>query len=116
MGAGQQQVLARGRFSESQQREVVVMNLPLVQCIARRIRYRLPSEVLLEDLVNDGVLGLMDAVQKFDPSKNVQMECYARLRIRTAILDSLRQGDWGPACCAGWRGGTSRQSQIVRRV
>ncbi|MGH9712173.1 MAG: sigma-70 family RNA polymerase sigma factor [Candidatus Acidiferrales bacterium] len=85
-----------GRLSRSQREEFVVLNLPLVHFIARQIRYRLPPEVLLEDLVNDGVLGLMDAAQKFDPGRNVQMECYARFRIRGAILDSLRRSDWGP--------------------
>jgi RNA polymerase sigma factor for flagellar operon FliA len=88
------------------------MNLPLVQCIARQIRYRLPPEVLLEDLVHDGVLGLMDAVQKFDPGKNVQMECYARFRIRGAILDSLRQGDWGPRSLR--RMGRNLQQAVLR--
>jgi RNA polymerase sigma factor for flagellar operon FliA len=96
MGTVRQTVLATVECSELHRDEFVVTNLPLVVCIARQIRYRLPPEVLLEDLVNDGVLGLMDAVRKYDPRKKVEIECYARFRIRGAILDSLRQGDWGP--------------------
>ena len=96
MGTLQQPVTAAFESSDLQRNEFVVTNLPLVVGIARQIRYRLPPEVLLEDLVNDGVLGLMDAVRKYDPRKKVEIECYARFRIRGAILDSLRQGDWGP--------------------
>jgi len=96
MGTIQQSVAATVERSELLRDEFVVTNLPLVVCIARQIRYRLPPEILLEDLVHDGVLGLIDAVRKYDPRKKVQIECYARFRIRGAILDSLRQGDWGP--------------------
>jgi RNA polymerase sigma factor for flagellar operon FliA len=70
--------------------------LPEVRYIARRIRDRLPSHVQFDDLLHAGILGLIDAVDKFDPSKNVQLKSYARFRIRGAILDSLRQLDWSP--------------------
>src|SRR5207302_1452236 len=49
-----------------------------------------------DDLVHAGILGLIDAIDKFDPAKNVQLKSYARFRIRGAILDSLRDLDWGP--------------------
>src|SRR5271154_4540425 len=71
-------------------------NLPEVRYIARRIHDRLPSHVPFDDLVHAGILGLIDAVDKFDASKNVQLKSYARFRIRGAILDSLRQMDWSP--------------------
>jgi RNA polymerase sigma factor for flagellar operon FliA len=71
-------------------------NLPDVRCIARRIRDRLPSHVQFDDLVHAGMLGLIDAVDKFDPRKSVQLKSYAHFRIRGAILDSLRQLDWSP--------------------
>jgi RNA polymerase sigma factor for flagellar operon FliA len=71
-------------------------NLPEVRYIARRIHDRLPSHVPFEDLVHAGILGLIDAVDKFDPAKNVLLKSYARFRIRGAILDSLRQMDWSP--------------------
>src|SRR5256885_13883168 len=70
-------------------------NLPEVRYIARRIHDRLPSHVSFDDLVHAGILGLIDAVDKFDPAKNVQLKSYARFRIRGAIIDSLREMDWG---------------------
>jgi RNA polymerase sigma factor for flagellar operon FliA len=71
-------------------------NLAEVRYIARRIHDRLPSHVPFDDLVHAGIVGLIDAVDKFDPRKNVQLKSYARFRIRGAILDSLRQMDWSP--------------------
>src|SRR5262249_59882825 len=71
-------------------------NLPEVRYIARRIHDRLPSHVPFDDVVHAGILGLIDAVDKFDPTRNVQLKSYARFRIRGAILDSLRQMDWSP--------------------
>src|SRR5476649_1114249 len=67
-----------------------------VKYIARRIHDRLPQHVSLDDLIQAGVVGLLDAVDKFDPSKNTQLKTYAKFRIRGAILDSLRDCDWGP--------------------
>src|SRR5215813_6831556 len=81
-------------FDERQ--HLLTENLPEVRYIARRIHDRLPSHVSFEDLVHAGILGLIDAVDRFDPSKNVQLKSYARFRIRGAILDSLRQLDWSP--------------------
>jgi RNA polymerase sigma factor FliA len=71
-------------------------NLPEVRYIARRIHDRLPPHVPFDDLLHAGILGLIDAIDKFDPSRNVQLKSYARFRIRGAILDSLRQMDWSP--------------------
>lgn len=80
---------------EERQR-LLAENLPEVRYIARRIHDRLPSHVPFDDLVHAGILGLIDAVDKFDPQKNVQLKSYARFRIRGAILDSLRELDWSP--------------------
>jgi RNA polymerase sigma factor FliA len=81
---------------DAQREQLLLAHLPQVQYIARRIHDRLPPQVLLEDLVHAGILGLMDAVRKYDPTKNVQLKHYAEFRIRGAILDSLRQVDWSP--------------------
>ena len=79
-----------------ERQRLVLENLTEVRYIARRIHERLPSHVLFSDLVQAGILGLIDAVDKFDPQKNVQFMSYARFRIRGAILDSLRLMDWAP--------------------
>jgi RNA polymerase sigma factor FliA len=78
------------------QDEMVVEHLPLVRFIARRIHERLPQHVLLEDLFSAGVVGLMDASNKFDSSKDAKFSTYAQFRVRGAILDYLRSLDWAP--------------------
>jgi len=83
-------------YDDAQRQRIVLEHLAQVRYIARRIHDRLPPQVPLEDLVHAGVLGLLDAVRKYDPSKNVQLKHYAEFRIRGAILDSLRQVDWSP--------------------
>ena len=82
--------------SESERESILLEQLPQVRYIARRIHERLPRHVPLEDLVHAGVLGLIDALHKFDHSKHVQFGSYAKFRIRGAILDSLRELDWSP--------------------
>jgi RNA polymerase sigma factor for flagellar operon FliA len=75
--------------------ELVMQELSQVYYIAARIRERLPQHVELEDLVNAGVIGLLEASRNFDSSKNAQFKAFAKFRIRGAILDSLRESDWG---------------------
>ena len=80
----------------SEQERILLEHLPIVRFLARRIHERLPQHVDIEDLVSAGVVGLMDAFTKFDPTKKVQFRSYAQFRIRGAILDSLRTLDWSP--------------------
>lgn len=80
----------------AERERLLLEHLPQVRYIARRIHERLPAQVLLEDLVQAGVVGLIDALHKYDPSRNAQLGTYARFRIRGAILDSLRALDWSP--------------------
>jgi RNA polymerase sigma factor for flagellar operon FliA len=74
---------------------LLLENLVEVQFIARRIHRRVPSHVSFDDLFHAGILGLINAIDKFDAQKNVQLKSYARFRIRGAIMDSLRKLDWG---------------------
>jgi RNA polymerase sigma factor for flagellar operon FliA len=74
---------------------LILEQLPQVHYIAARIRERLPQNVAFEDLVSAGVLGLIEAINNFDPSKAVQFKTFAKFRIRGAIVDSLRELDWG---------------------
>jgi RNA polymerase sigma factor for flagellar operon FliA len=73
---------------------IVLGHLPLVKAIAIRVHENLPVHVDLDDLIHAGVLGLFDAVTKYDSGKNVAFHAYAKHRIKGAILDSLRQLDW----------------------
>ena len=74
----------------------MIEHLPIVRLIARRIHERLPPHVPIEDLYSAGVLGLLDAFGRFDPSMQVKFRSFAQFRIRGAILDSLRTLDWSP--------------------
>lgn len=91
-----QSVSIRRRQEVSQQvrDQIVLDHLPLVKAIAIRVHESLPVHVDLDDLIHAGVLGLFDAVIKYDTSKNVAFHSYAKHRIKGAILDSLRQMDW----------------------
>ena len=75
---------------------VLLEHMPIVRYIARRIHERLPQHLEMEDLVGAGMVGLIDAFNKFDSAKNIQFRTYAQFRIRGAILDSLRTLDWSP--------------------
>ncbi len=75
---------------------LILEHLPQVRLIARRIQERLPDNVALEDLISSGVIGLISAIDHFDPAHNVKLKTYAEYKIRGAILDSLRGLDWAP--------------------
>lgn len=83
-------------LAPEERQRLLLENLAEVDQVARRIHVRLPRHVLINDLIQEGVVGLIDAVEKYDPAKNVRLRSYARFRIRGAILDSLRELDWGP--------------------
>src|SRR5713101_8029402 len=84
-------------WQDKEERDRILLEqLPQVRYLARRIHERLPRHVPLEDMVHAGVIGLIDALGKFDQSKHVQFSSYAKFRIRGAILDSLRELDWSP--------------------
>jgi RNA polymerase sigma factor for flagellar operon FliA len=84
----------RKRISLEVRDQIVLDHLSLVKAIAIRVHENLPVHVDLDDLIHAGVLGLFDAVTKFDEAKNVAFQSYAKHRIKGAILDSLRQLDW----------------------
>ncbi len=76
--------------------ELILEHLPQVKLIARRIHERLPVSVSLDDLISTGVIGLIAAIDRYDPSHDVKLKTYAEYKIRGAILDSLRGLDWAP--------------------
>ena len=83
-------------MNPAERERLLTDHLPDVRHIAQRIHDRLPVQVPLEDLVHAGIIGLIEAVDRFDPSKDTQLGTYAKFRIRGAILDSLRATDWSP--------------------
>lgn len=76
--------------------EIIIEYAPLIKFIAQKIASRLPSNIELDDLISCGVIGLMDAIQKFDPTRDNKFKTYAEFRVRGAILDELRAQDWVP--------------------
>jgi RNA polymerase sigma factor for flagellar operon FliA len=88
-------VRKRPRLTQEEERDQIVLDhLPLVKAIAIRVHENLPLHVDLDDLIHAGVLGLFDAVLKYDDNKNVAFHAYAKHRIKGAILDSLREMGW----------------------
>ena len=84
-------------FVTPQEREQLILeHLPQVKLIARRIHERLPGSVSLDDLISNGVLGLISAIDRYDSAHDVKLKTYAEYKIRGAILDSLRGLDWAP--------------------
>jgi RNA polymerase sigma factor for flagellar operon FliA len=78
-------------------RDALVMDcLPLVKYIAYRIANRVPSHIDVDDLINSGIIGLINAAERFEPGRNVKFKTYAEQRNRGEILDSLRGMDWVP--------------------
>jgi RNA polymerase sigma factor for flagellar operon FliA len=76
--------------------KMILDHMPQVRLIARRIYEKLPCNVNLEDLVSAGTVGLITAIDRFDPTQGVKLKTYAEYKIRGAILDSLRTADWAP--------------------
>lgn len=76
--------------------ELVERHAPLVKRIARHLSARMPASVQLDDLVQAGMIGLLEAARKFDVDKGAGFETFSGIRIRGAMLDEIRRGDWGP--------------------
>ena len=90
-------MIASATLQTSEQRDQIIMDhLPQVRLIARRIHDRCPENVVLEDLVSAGTLGLIAAIDRYDSTQGVKLKTYAEYKIRGAILDSLRSMDWAP--------------------
>ena len=81
---------------ESGAEHLVARHSALVRRIAHHLLARLPQSVQVDDLVQAGMIGLLEAASKYDPGKGASFETYAGIRIRGAMLDEIRKGDWAP--------------------
>lgn len=84
------------KVTPDQKDKLVLEYAPLIKFIAQKIAVRLPSNIELDDLISSGVIGLMDAIDKYDPTRDNKFKTYAEFRVRGAILDELRAQDWVP--------------------
>jgi len=76
--------------------ELIVKHAPLVKRIAHHLIARLPSNVIVDDLIQSGMIGLLEAASKYEAGKGAAFETYAGIRIRGAMMDEVRKGDWVP--------------------
>src|SRR3954465_13602685 len=84
------------KLTPDQKDKLILEYAPLIKFIAQKIAVRLPSNIELDDLISSGVIGLMDAIEKYDPTRDNKFKTYAEFRIRGAILDDLDAQDWVP--------------------
>jgi RNA polymerase sigma factor for flagellar operon FliA len=94
-GRGREAAAAYAPLAGSRE-EVLRRHLPLVRRVVQRLAARKPPHIELDDLVSWGIVGLLDAIGKYDPRKEASFPTYAQVRIRGAILDHLRSLDWVP--------------------
>ncbi len=98
---------------EAIRNRLIKQYLPLVKYVAGKLAVGMPQNVEFDDLVSYGVIGLFDAIDKFDPGKHVKFKTYAVTRVRGAIFDQLRQLDWVPRSI---RQKTRELEDTVRRL
>ncbi len=84
------------QVDDFEREELIKSYLPLVKRVVHRLSGRLPKEVDMREMLNSGIIGLVDALEKFDPKHETDFATYAQFRIRGAILDSFRSQDWLP--------------------
>ena len=82
--------------AQDSQHQLIERYAPLVKRIAYHLLARLPASVQVDDLIQAGMIGLLEASKKYDGSKGASFETYAGIRIRGAMLDEVRKGDWAP--------------------
>ena len=87
-------ILPAPSITEQEREKLLLAHLPQVRLVAETIRERLPRAADLNDLIGYGVIGLLQAIDRFDPSRGIVLKTYAEHRIRGAILDGLRGMDW----------------------
>ena len=107
------QGIAAYAASSSRESHLVEDYAHLVKRIAHHLMARLPDSVQVDDLVQAGMLGLLEAAGKYDGSRGASFETYAGIRIRGAMLDEVRRGDWVPRSV---HRNTRRMSEAVRSV
>jgi RNA polymerase sigma factor for flagellar operon FliA len=90
----QVKTFSSGSFNQDERDYLITSHLPKVKYIADRISAKLPPSVERDDLYGAGVVGLIDAVERFDPSRGIAFTTFAEMRVRGAILDNLRSLDW----------------------
>ncbi len=100
-------------YSQYEQQDTVEKHAPLVKKIAYHLKSRLPSNVQLDDLIQSGMIGLLEAANNFDATQGASFETYASIRIRGAMLDDIRKNDWTPRSV---HRNSRRVAAVVRKI
>ena len=93
---GSSSVLEAPRDTAADRERLILDYAPTIKYVAQRLASRLPPSIALDDLINAGVIGLIDAIAKYDPRRENTFKTYAEYRIRGAMLDAVRSLDWAP--------------------
>lgn len=83
-------------YSQYQKQDMIMQYAPMVKRIAYHLKSRLPAHIQLDDLIQAGMLGLLEAVKNYDAHQGASFETYSSIRIRGAMLDEMRKNDWTP--------------------
>lgn len=103
------------RITRRDKDRLILEYAPTIKYIAQRIVVRLPPHISIDDLINAGVIGLIDAIEKYDPSRDNTFKTYAEFRIRGAMLDELRGLDWVPRSVRQKEGALDRAYEELER-
>lgn len=87
---------ASSKLDRQKRNELIIKYAPLIKFVAGKLAMKLPPNVDIDDLISVGVIGLIDAINRFDPDRNIKFKTFAEFRIRGAMLDELRAQDWIP--------------------
>jgi RNA polymerase sigma factor for flagellar operon FliA len=80
-----------------EEKEQIIQDmLPYIKYTAYRLAWRLPPQLTIDDLISVGIMGLLDAIERFDPSRSTTLKTFAEYRIKGAMLDELRSAEWAP--------------------
>jgi RNA polymerase sigma factor for flagellar operon FliA len=88
------QSIGQGKLCTAERDQLIIRYAPWVKFIAMRMAAKLPAHIQAEDLISAGIIGLIDALDKFNPAREVQFKTYAQIRIQGAMKDELRALDW----------------------
>ena len=100
-------------YSQYEKQDTVEKHAPLVKRIAYHLKSRLPANIQLDDLIQAGMIGLLEAANNYDAAQGASFETYASIRIRGAMLDDVRKNDWAPRSV---RRNNRRVAEVVRKI
>ncbi len=100
-------------YNQYQQQDTVNKHTVLVKRIAWHLKSRLPANVLLDDMIQAGMIGLLEAARNYDASQGASFETYASIRIRGAMLDEIRKNDWAPRSV---HRNSRKVAEVVRQI